>query len=763
MASPDNGTYWIVSAANTALRIDVSGGAVKDGANIQIYTANTGNAQVFNVQSANDGGREIVSRYSGKAIDVAGGSISAGTNVQQWKRNNTRAQSWEAVESGSGVTISGTTYQTYQIVLHADNTLAMQAAGTTSGSNVTIETATGATSQLFAFVPLPAYVDGGVYEIHSMLDPKMVLDVASGSTTNGANIQLYTSNGTNAQKFAIYDEGNGYSIRNIQSDMFVDVAGGKATTSGTNVQQYTDNDTRAQRWSMTQYGTTAYRGVQCPVVEFGAGNGTVCLMDVSQAKTTNETNIQIYTANHTNAQKFILYRVDTTDPKIPAPSNISLNAETAQAYASAFDGDSVTLAVEWLSPYSWDTSGVAHFEHTISRRYMSRYGEWGDWETVVDWRTSLVEMRATSNGAPVAVLPYALTHTMDKETEQSVQWQVSVRSVTDKSTGTYPANVHGGAATGTITLNCEPAVTFGDATWSPLGLRVPYETDWDISALMLHVESDYNKEYDHVGRQSGTIVVPYQYLTDVPPESGTMTLSYVSGTAQMARFANSRAATINVTHTKGTVQHGYTTDGYRKLISIRVADGTSGIPQAWLYYGGKLVALKHAKVNGEYWPNLFEIPYPMKQQYRLYYALGNAVGYDDMEPEPHEIAAWTMDGMSYYAPLVIAKSLKRGIEQDAARWHLDSRAETYVSFGPTRDTSISIDVRLFGLDGEMSLDDALSLTGNRMAVRTLSGAPDCLFRAPDGTIDRVAVESVSQKKVASGVYDLTISMTKVGE
>lgn len=730
MASLSNGTYWIVPAANTALRLDVHGGSAKDGADVQVYTANVGNAQIYSVRDSKVGGKEIVSRYSGKAVDVAGGQLVDGSNVQQYKRNGTRAQAWEIVDSGSTVTVNGTSYAAYNVKPYAAQTLAMQA-GATSGSSVKIRTAGTGTDQRWAFVPVPAYVDGGVYTVRSMLDPKMCLDVSGGSMENGANIQLYTDNGTDAQKFAIYNEGDGYSLRSMQSDKFVDVAGGKATTSGTNVQQYVDNDTRAQRWAVTTYGTQTYDGEECSVVEFGAGNANTCLMDVSGAKTTNSSNIQIYTANHSNAQKWLLQLTDTQDPKLPAPTDIRF-ASSGSATESVLDGESVSLDVAWTSPSSWASSGAAHFEHRVRQRLMAPNGTWQQWGEWSGWQVSLV-----SQDGAVSTLEDEFSHTADIDTALAAQWQIDARSVTTVAGSTYPANVHGGYESQLLTLYVEPSVTFSDATWSPFGLEIPYQSDWDASSLTLLTASEWHDSHMHSGSQDGTIIVPYDKLVGIPDDGTQMVMAYRVGTSTVGLFPE-REATVQITLKSDDVTATLSEDGPVETVTV----GGEGQKRAWLGVGGRLIELE-----GDV--GTFDVPYPMSGAYSVYVACGDKVSPIAVQPKDSHMAAWSLDGESMYAMLVVRDSLTRDIEQDSEQRALDSRPELSVDFSPTRTTGIAISVRLYGLEGEMTRVQMNGLAGRHVT-----------FRAPDGSVDEVAVTSISETNRGAGVWDYAVSMTK---
>ena len=733
MASLSNGTYWIVNASSISTRLDVSGGSAKDGANVQIWNANNGNAQVFRVQNASDGGKEMVSRYSGKAIDVKGGTLTAGTNVQQWKRNSTRAQSWVMVDSGSTVTIGGTSYATFYVRPKAAQTLSMQVAGSTSGSNVTVQTNGTGDNQKWAFVPVPSFVDGGVYELRSMLDTSMCAAIVSSSKADGANLILYSKTGSNGQKFAVYDEGNGYSIRCMASDKFLAVSGAASSLSnGMNVFQYSDTDSQSQRWSVTTYGTTTVEGSTCTVVEFGARNGSAYLIDVTGAKTTNSTNIEIYAANHTNAQKFALLPTDMQDPMLPVPANIRM---VTGSDASLQDGGSDGFDVMWDVPSSWGGTGPSHFEHRMRQREMLPNGSWGEWGEWGEWETSFAEV---SGGT--ATVSGMLSYAMDIDAAIASQWQVAVRSVTTDESGTYPANLHSVEANALLTVWCEPTVTFSGASWSPLGLSIPYSSDWELSSLSITSSSQLHESYRHVGDKDGTIAVPQESIDGAPAAGTSMALEYRSGTAQVSAFP-ARSATVTVSAASGSVTKTFTQTGHALSLAIQKASGASDDPRAWVMVDDMLVECE--PVGGS-----FDIPYPMKRAYVIYAYDGSSVQRIE-RTEQAVLAGWSTGGVSYYAPLVEKGSSSRTIDQESETLMLDSRPESVVGFGPTRKTTITVTVRLYGLAGEMTSGQMRSLVGKH-----------CLYRSPNGDLDWVSVDGIKETQPVTGVYDVDVSMTK---
>ena len=81
-------------------------------------------------------------------------------------------------------------------------------------------------------------VPEGTYIIRSSIDKDYVIDVANGSTANGANIQLYKYDKSTKQQFNVSYLGSGlYKILAVHSNKSLDVKDA-STKIGANVQQW---------------------------------------------------------------------------------------------------------------------------------------------------------------------------------------------------------------------------------------------------------------------------------------------------------------------------------------------------------------------------------------------------------------------------------------------------------------------------------------------------------------------------------------------
>ena len=95
-------------------------------------------------------------------------------------------------------------------------------------------------------------LENGTYTISNATNSKQVLDIASAVETDYANIQMYASNNTSAQRFELYYVGNGYyQILSEKSGKSLDVANG-SKKQGANVWQYSWNGSEAQLWRIIE-------------------------------------------------------------------------------------------------------------------------------------------------------------------------------------------------------------------------------------------------------------------------------------------------------------------------------------------------------------------------------------------------------------------------------------------------------------------------------------------------------------------------------
>ena len=236
-----NGIYTIQSAMDTGYVLDIAGGRVESGTNLQLYKSNGSGAQKFIVRHVGSGRYVIISCKSGKALDVKGAGAASGTNVHQYDLKHNAAQKWIIHSDGAG--------GYYLISDVYGNYLSVESGKAANQQNLCVQAPTGAKKMHFKFVKASApYSVTGTRTIAAAGNSKMVVEVYKGSKADKANIQLYKSSGGSAQKFKIALGGDGlYTIQNVYTGKVLEVKGGSREEDA-NIQQYTSNGGLAQKW-----------------------------------------------------------------------------------------------------------------------------------------------------------------------------------------------------------------------------------------------------------------------------------------------------------------------------------------------------------------------------------------------------------------------------------------------------------------------------------------------------------------------------------
>lgn len=362
-----DGYYAIVSTKDNTKVLDAVNGSTANGTNVQIYTSTMCAAQKWYISyHAEDGGYYTIATSNDltKVLDVANGKAYNGANVQLWENNGTLAQRWSIIK----------TKGYWEILSQLGNyCLNLEWGGTSNGTNIWIYAYDGTPSCLFNLLQFnPAAPSGntqpikdGIYSIATAKNSNYVLDVASGSFSNGANIQLWRGNGTVAQRYYFaYDASDGYyTITSLNSAKVLDVANGNILP-GANVWQFENNASDAQKWAVRYDSTKKYyyivnkkTGLALDLAWGNVSNGgniwgytldksigqswiltnfenfidadtngtiytiysakdTSKVFDMTSGSSKSGTALQIYTSNNTLAQKFEVYKVATNTYRI---------------------------------------------------------------------------------------------------------------------------------------------------------------------------------------------------------------------------------------------------------------------------------------------------------------------------------------------------------------------------------------------------------------------------------------------------------------
>ena len=305
-ADLEDGYYEIRSGVNTAYALDIQDWSMDDGAPLQVWSGTGGQNQVFKITKLDSGFYRIESAWSGKSIDADSGRMVPGGKIQQWESfDGNKNQEWFISEqSGGGC-----------LLRNAATGLALDLMGAAAidGQAVHAYTSNGTLAQSWLFVPVENpqltiedmadtyrdVVPDGSYVINSKAGTGLSLDVVGASQSDGANVQLYNTNFTDAQLWRVsHDEKGFVTFTNVASGKVLDVSGG-VLANESNVQQYESNGTNAQKWVVVRMSDGEFKIVS-------ALSRSYCL-DIQGGNTASGANVDLHEDNGEATQLFEFY------------------------------------------------------------------------------------------------------------------------------------------------------------------------------------------------------------------------------------------------------------------------------------------------------------------------------------------------------------------------------------------------------------------------------------------------------------------------
>ena len=220
-----------------------------------------------------DGYYVITSALSGKALDIKGSSRANHANVQIYNPNNTAAQIFK---------ISG-----------KKETVSVKKSRTVSGKTETYT----------------VNVTRKVYTISSYNASDKSLHVADSKNADNTNVKIFSLKGVNAQKWYITQESDGnYAIRSAVSGKTLSrglAVQNNGKTNGTNVCITTIVPEAGQEWKFKKVLPFEPTGGMFTITLSSSGK----VMDVAGGSAKSGANLQVYKANGTPAQTYLLKKV----------------------------------------------------------------------------------------------------------------------------------------------------------------------------------------------------------------------------------------------------------------------------------------------------------------------------------------------------------------------------------------------------------------------------------------------------------------------
>ena len=284
----EEGAYIISCAANDRYVLDIEGKSLENTGNLHIWTKTEAANQRFYIKQDKDGYYKISSINSGKVLDVANASKDSGTNIWQYESNDSAAQRWEIRLNQDG---------TYTFVSKlSGKAIDVKNAEYKDGTNVHQYDLNNSEAQKFKLEKTEIIKDD-IVAIRKLSAPKMLLDIKDNSPEDKTELQLYSDNGTLAQRFEIHNIAeNEIRIRTASSGGWLTETG---TKNGSKIVQEGNSTTPVKESNTWIVGFND--GITFKNKESGL------YIDVYANGKDDETVIDVWEANNKQeAQKFIV-------------------------------------------------------------------------------------------------------------------------------------------------------------------------------------------------------------------------------------------------------------------------------------------------------------------------------------------------------------------------------------------------------------------------------------------------------------------------
>ena len=204
-----------------------------------------------------------------------------------------------------------------------------------------------------------AAISDGLYVLESKLDSSKAIDVFASSMESDANIELWTKNGENNQKFKIEKDGSTYKITAYHSGLSMDVHEA-SSASGTNIKQclFWGENNLAQKWQFQDAGD-GYVYIRSML-----GTYVDACVYISNGVVSDGGNIWAYSFNGSDAQKWKL-----------VPTSCAHTYESWSVTKAASCTESGTEKRTCTLCKNTDTRTISELGHNYVNGVCSRCGE----------------------------------------------------------------------------------------------------------------------------------------------------------------------------------------------------------------------------------------------------------------------------------------------------------------------------------------------------------------------------------------------------
>ena len=262
----DGKTYYIRCASNKNYCVTVKGSSVANGTNMIISKLTNSLKQKFMCRKLSDGTYVFTNLHSGKAIRIEGNTAKNYANLWQYEFSGARSGRWKPIKNSDG---------SYRLasMLNSNIVFDVYAGEIAENANLQVYKSNNTNAQKFIFTeaPIPNYA--GVIQLRPTNALTECVAPAKNSKASGADIQLANADNKDILKFTAVHYVAGYYILVNKSNGMALTIENNGSKSGCNVIQEKRTNKFAQQWLIRRYtdGTFAYlpRGLYPECQKYG--------------------------------------------------------------------------------------------------------------------------------------------------------------------------------------------------------------------------------------------------------------------------------------------------------------------------------------------------------------------------------------------------------------------------------------------------------------------------------------------------------------
>ena len=330
--------YTLSTASNLAL--DIPGNSSTNGAKMQIFSSNNSPAQKFTFAAA-DNGHYVIKNQNGKVLDLAGGSTANGNPIQMYAYNGTCAQKWSLIRKPNGkykilsacngkkaLDINGarTNRNGEKVQLWDDNNSVAQEWGLGNNSsavygindqaNYTIKNVGGSYLAVAASGAMTISKSNpktyqiqkqhsGLYRIMDMDSKKYV-----GYSSTSQSLTINSNPNSPSNQWYFVKQGGETIIYSQLKNFVFDVSGGRIHNDGESVLAFEFNGSNAQKWIIERVQTPPSNVQISTNLPYTLSTASNLALDIPGNSSTNGAKMQIFSSNNSPAQKFTFAAAD---------------------------------------------------------------------------------------------------------------------------------------------------------------------------------------------------------------------------------------------------------------------------------------------------------------------------------------------------------------------------------------------------------------------------------------------------------------------